>query len=147
LQYSIKAYIRLLMKSLKLTYHISRKISIDSTQIKALIVMGLKDKKYKIESAKNNEIIFDGQPGRSFNRLSIGKIEIEKSGNESIVELEYYANLLVPLIFFIITLIIGVGLGMYSFPIVAAILLTIQELIRKIVWADMAEHLLKDLFK
>jgi len=126
----------------------SRTTSIDSSSIKKLIVLNLELKKYKVKSATDSRIVFDGEPGRSnFGKLGEGQIEIQPSDENTIIELYYYADLQIALIFFIVILFIGVTSGAYFFPIIVAVALTIQELIRKEVWRGVAESLLEDLLK
>jgi len=133
------------MKGLKLTYQISREINIGAAEIKGWIMLGLKDETYKVITVENNAIQFDGQPGKSFKRLGKGKIEINGSVCESTVVLEYYIDLLAPLVFFALTLGFGIHFGVYSFPIIAGLALSIQEFIRKSVWAGVANRLLDDI--
>lgn len=133
------------MKGLRLKYQISREVNIGTAEIKGWIMLGLKDKNYKVKKIENNVILFDGQPGKSFKRLGKGKIEINGSVCESTVVLEYYLNLVGPLVFFAITLIFGIRFGVCSFPILAALALSIQEFIRKSVWDGVAKSLLEDI--
>ena len=138
----------MLMKELKLKYRMSKTTSIDSSNIKELIILNLDHENYKVKSIASNRIIFDGEPGRSnFGKLGEGQIEITRSDEGSVIELEYYADLLAPLIFFMVPLFIGVSWGMYFFPIAVALALSIQEFIRKKIWAVVAERLLEDLLK
>ena len=126
----------------------SRITSVDSFGIKKLIVLNLEHKKYKVKSETDSRIVFDGEPGRSnFGKLGEGQIEIQSSDENTIIELYYYADLQIALIFFIVILFIGVASGAYFFPIIVAVALTIQELIRKEVWRGVAERLLDDLLK
>jgi hypothetical protein len=133
------------MKGLKLTYQTSREVNVSAAEIKGWIMLGLKDKSYKVKKVENNAILFDGQPGRSFKRLGRGKIEINGSVRESFIVLEYYIDLIAPLVVFAITLVFGIRFGVYSFPIIVALALSIQEFIRKSVWNGVANRLLDDI--
>jgi hypothetical protein len=108
-------------------------------------MLNLKSKKYKVEKVTENGIFFDGQAGRSFKRLQKGKIEVRLLDGNSIIELKYYVNLLPPLVFFVFPLTFGIITKIYACPIVSAIALSIQELIRIGVWKDVAKSLLDGL--
>src|ERR1700754_4508006 len=123
------------MKGLKLEYQVSQGMSNESNQIIDLIILSLQHKNYMVESITGSNIIFDGKPGKAnFKRLGEGEIEIMHSDNASMVELKYYVNLLPPLVFFLFPLTFGIMTGIYVCPIVFAVALSIQEIVRIQVW-------------
>ena len=136
------------MKGLKLKYHLSKATNISSSSIKELIIQKLGDKNYKVLSIKDNYIKFDGEPGKqNFKKLGVGQILVVHTDNGSIIELEYYADLLAPLIISVFAMLLGIVFRFYSMPIVFALALALQEFIRKIAWDGVANSLLEDILK
>ena len=133
------------MEGPKLKYHISRTTGIDSSIVKELIIRTLGNKKYKIEPVKGDRIVFDGVPGRSLERLGEGQFEIIRMDGGSLIKLDYYTELLVPLVFFGIALFTGIAGRVYTVPIVLGLIFFIVELIRKLVWDGVANRLLEDI--
>lgn len=136
------------MKGLKLKYHTSKFTSISSPMVKELIIQNLGDRDYKVLSIKDNCIRFDGEPGKqNFKKLGEGQILITSTDSGNIIELDYYANLLAPLIIVLFAVSLGIVFRVYSMPIVFALALALQEFIRKITWDGVANSLLEDVLK
>jgi len=134
------------MRGLKLKYHTSKFTSVSSPIIKELIIQNLGDKNYKVLSIIDNCIKFDGEPGKQdFKKLGEGQILITNTDNGHIIELDYYADLLAPLIIVVFAVLLGIVFRVYSMPIVFTLALALQEFIRKISWDGVANRLLEDI--
>ena len=133
------------MKGLNLKYHLSKVTS--SYAIKDSIIRNLEQRKYKVKSSASNIIVFDGGADRAFERLGEGIIEIIHTDEGSIILIEYYADLIAPLMFFVIVLVGGIVSKYYFFIVFVDLALVINELIRKVVWKRLAKSLLEDILK
>ena len=134
------------MKGLKLKYHTSKFTGASSPIIKELIIQNLGDKNYKVLSINDNCIKFDGEPGKqNFKKLGEGQILITNTEGGNIIELDYYANLLAPLIIVLFAILLGIVFKIYSMPVAFALALALQEFIRKIAWEGVANRLLEDM--
>jgi hypothetical protein len=133
------------MEGPKLKYHISRTTDIDSSIVKESIIRILDNKKYKIESVKSDRIVFDGVPGRSHKRLGEGQFVIMPINDGSVIKLEYYTELLVPLMFFGIALFAGIAGKVYAAPVVLGSIFFVIGFVEKLVWKAVANSLLDDI--
>jgi hypothetical protein len=94
----------------------------------------------------DNCIKFDGEPGKqNFKKLGEGQILITNTDNGNIIELDYYADLLAPLIIVLFAVLLGIVFKVYSMPIVFTLALALQEFIRKIAWDGVANRLLESI--
>jgi len=133
------------MEGPKLKYHISRTTGIDSSIVKESVIRTLENTKYKIKLVKGDRIVFDGVPGRSHKRLGEGQVEIIPKDDGSIIKLEFYTHLLVPLVFFGIALFAGIAGRAYAAPVVLGLVFFVIGFVEKLVWKAVANSLLDDI--
>jgi len=136
---------------MKLNFRVSQTTNLESRIVIGLILLKLKDEKYRVTKVTNDAVAFDDYSWKitsnikAFSRLGSGVFEIKPSDEGNVVELRYHIWIIAPLVIITIAVVVGIVDNVYGFSIIAFLLFSIQELVRIGVLKETSNTMLKEI--
>lgn len=134
---------------MNLKYQVSQTSHLEPGVVLGLIMLKLKDKNYRVISSANNCVLFDDERKmiqsniEAFGRFTNGKIEIKVLEKENLLVFSFKVAVWFPSLMVLAALIFGVINRIYIFPLVAFLVLGLQEFVRIVTLKGDAEDILK----